>query len=161
MATEIYKIKNIKNINGKEIQIVPLKIIYLRELMDAFELVKEVTNDEEVIKVLVECVRISMKQFCPEFSNSMQDVEDNFDMPTVYEILDIAAGIKMSKNSEETMKEQASNSGDPWSDLDLAKLESEVFLLGIWKDYMELEKSLSMPEIMSILQNSLLCDSNS
>lgn len=153
MATEIYKIKNIKNINGKEIQIVPLKIIYLRELMDAFELVKEVTNDEEVIKVLVECVRISMKQFCPEFSNSMQDVEDNFDMPTVYEILDIAAGIKMSKNSEETMKEQASNSGDPWSDLDLAKLESEVFLLGIWKDYMELEKSLSMPEIMSILSS--------
>ena len=38
-----------------------------------------------------------------------------------------------------------------WEDLDLAKLESEVFLLGIWKDYMELEASLSMPELMATI----------
>jgi hypothetical protein len=30
-------------------------------------------------------------------------------------------------------------------------LESEVFLLGIWKDYEELELSLSMPELISTL----------
>ena len=38
-------------------------------------------------------------------------------------------------------------------DLDLAKLESEVFLLGIWKDYEELELSLSMPELMATLES--------
>jgi hypothetical protein len=35
--------------------------------------------------------------------------------------------------------------------MDLAKLESEVFLLGIWKDYEELESSLSMPELSETL----------
>jgi hypothetical protein len=37
--------------------------------------------------------------------------------------------------------------------MDLAKLESEVFLLGIWKDYNELELSLSMPELMATLES--------
>ena len=35
----------------------------------------------------------------------------------------------------------------------MAKLESEVFLLGIWKDYEELETSLSMPELMATLES--------
>lgn len=30
-------------------------------------------------------------------------------------------------------------------------LESEIFLLGIWKDYQELEDNLSMPELSAIL----------
>jgi hypothetical protein len=33
----------------------------------------------------------------------------------------------------------------------LAELESELFLLGIWKDYEELEISLSMPELVATL----------
>jgi hypothetical protein len=37
--------------------------------------------------------------------------------------------------------------------LDLAKIESEVFLLGIWKDYRELEESLSMPELIATLSS--------
>jgi hypothetical protein len=35
--------------------------------------------------------------------------------------------------------------------LDLAKYESEVFLLGIWKNYDELEENMSMPEIFATL----------
>lgn len=38
-----------------------------------------------------------------------------------------------------------------WKDTDLASLESEVFLLGIWKDYEELEASMSMPELSATL----------
>ena len=34
----------------------------------------------------------------------------------------------------------------------MAKLEAEVFLLGIWKDYEELERSLSMPELIATLE---------
>jgi hypothetical protein len=33
----------------------------------------------------------------------------------------------------------------------LAELEAEVFLLGIWKDYEQLESSLSMPELLATL----------
>jgi hypothetical protein len=74
-------------------------------------------------------------------------------MTTIYTILDISAGIKINERSQETVKDQATDSGSTWSDLDLAKIESEVFLLGIWKDYKELEESLSMPELMATLSS--------
>ena len=151
MATNVYQSKNINLINGTEIEIIPLKIKYLREFMEAFEYVKTSKNDDEAIDFLVECVRIAMKQFYPEISKNKNDIEDNLDMPTIYTILDISAGIKINQKSEETVKDQATDSGSTWSDLDLAKIESEVFLLGIWKDYKELETSLSMPELMATL----------
>jgi len=75
-------------------------------------------------------------------------------MPTIYKVLDTSAGIRINKKSEAPVKDQAIDSGQTWEDLDLAKLESEVFLLGIWKDYQELETSLSMPELMATLEVS-------
>jgi hypothetical protein len=122
--------------------------------MQAFENVKVTKNDDEAIAALVECVRVCMKQYYPSISGSVEDVEDSIDMPTVYKVLDISAGIRINKKSEEPVKDQAVESGSSWDDLDLAKLESEVFLLGIWKDYHELELSLSMPELMATLEVS-------
>jgi hypothetical protein len=151
MATTVYQTKNVTLIDGTEIEIIPLKIKYLREFMEAFENVKNAKNDDEAIEFLVECVRISMKQFYPKISKNKSDVEDSFDMPAIYTILDISAGIKINQKSDDTVKDQATDSGSSWSELDLAKIESEVFLLGIWKDYEELEKSLSMPELMATL----------
>jgi hypothetical protein len=95
-----------------------------------------------------------MKQYYPSISKNIEDVENNVDMPTIYQILNFSAGIKINKKSEEPVKDQAVNSGQTWEDLDLAKLEAEVFLLGIWKDYQELEISLSMPELMATLEIS-------
>ena len=153
MATTVYQTKNVTLIDGTEIEIIPLKIKYLREFMEAFENVKNAKNDDEAIEFLVECVRISMKQFYPKISKSKSDVEDSFDMPAIYTILDVSAGIKINQKSDNTVKDQATDSGSSWSELDLAKIESEVFLLGIWKDYEELEKSLSMPELMATLSS--------
>jgi hypothetical protein len=81
----------------------------------------------------------------------MDEVEDNIDLPTVYKIVDVAAGIKVNTTIEDSVKTQAAESGSTWDDLDLAKIESEVFILGIWKDYEDLESSLSMPELMLTL----------
>lgn len=151
MATTVYSNKIIKLIDGTEIEATPLKIKYLREFMDAFQIVHTANNDDEAIEFLVECVRIAMKQYFPEISKTIQDVEDNIDLPNIYEVLDIAGGIKIKSGSEEAVKTQATESGITWDTLDLAKLESEVFLLGIWKDYQELEISLSMPELLATL----------
>jgi hypothetical protein len=153
MATTVYKNKIIKLVDGTELEIVPLKIKYLREFMDAFEYVKTAKNDDEAIDFLVECVRITMKQYYPDIKLTKSDVEDSLDMPTIYTVLDISAGIKINQKSEETVKDQATESGSSWSELDLAKIESEVFLLGIWKDYRELEESLSMPELIATLSS--------
>ena len=151
MATTIYDIGNIELIDGNKISITPLKIKYLRQFMVAFEKVKDSKNDEEAIEHLVECAVICMKQYAPEI-DSVEKLEDSIDLPTIYAILDIAAGIKI-QNAEENIKEQATDSGATWETLDLAKLEAEVFLLGIWKDYNELETNLSMPELVATLES--------
>ena len=153
MATTVYKNKIIKLVDGTELDIVPLKIKYLREFMEAFEYVKTAKDDDEAIDFLVECVRITMKQYYPDINLTKSDIEDSLDMPTIYTVLDISAGIKINQKSEETVKDQATDSGATWSELDLAKIEAEVFLLGIWKDYKELEESLSMPELMATLSS--------
>ena len=153
MATTIYKNKIITLIDGTEIEAMPLKIKYLREFMSAFNLVKNTESDSEAISSLVACARIAMKQYCPSISKTVEDVEDNLDLPGIYQVLEIAGGIKINKDSEDTVKDQAVDSGMTWEDLDLAKLEAEVFLLGIWKDYHELELSLSMPELLATLES--------
>ena len=154
MATTIYNTQIIQLFDGTELEIVPLKIKYLREFMVAFDDVKSTKDDDAAMQVLVECTRICMKQYYPGISRSVEQIEDNVDMPTVYQILDVAAGIKINRTSEEPVKDQAEKSGETWETLDLAKLESEVFLLGIWKDYQELEKSMSMPELLATLEVS-------
>lgn len=118
--------------------------------MDTFEFVKTAKNDEEAIFFLSECARIAMQQYYPSIQ-TIFDLEDMVDLKTIYEIIDVAAGVKVKKDSS-NVKKDAVESGSEWEKLDLAKLESELFLLGIWKDYEELETSLSMPELMAALE---------
>jgi hypothetical protein len=151
MPTEIYKSAVVELIDGTEIYITPLKIKFLKLFLDEFENVKSAKNDDEAIDALAKCTVIAMRQYYPQIK-TQQELEDNIDMPTIYRILDFAAGIKINEKSEETVKQQATDSGSTWDELDLAELESEVFLLGIWKDYEELESSMSMPEIIATLK---------
>ncbi len=153
MATKVYSTKNIYLFDGTEIEISPLKIKYLRQFMDTFALIHQANNDDDSILLLLECVRISMQQYKPEISGSISDVEDSIDMPTIHQILEVAGGIKITEDSEETVKQQAekTESKNSWEDIDLVKLESEIFTLGIWKNFDELEASISMPELMAII----------
>lgn len=154
MATEVYKTKNIILVDDRELELSPSKIKYLRMIMNYFDNVRNSQDDIEAITHLTECARFAMKQFCPEIAVSPEVFENYVDIHMVYEILDVAAGIKINEQSEDTVKKQAVKGGSAWEDLDLAQLEAEVFLLGIWKDYEELEKSLSMAELMKTLEVS-------
>jgi hypothetical protein len=153
MATTVYNVKNIQTFDDRVIEVSPLKIKWLREFMEIYETLKDSNNDQEAIDLLVECTRICMKQFAPDLSISSEIVEDNFDLQTVYSILETAAGIIKKEDKDEDIKNNVQESGTPWSNLDLASLESEAFLLGIWKDYQELEMSISMPELASLLES--------
>jgi hypothetical protein len=151
MATKIYETGNITLIDGTDVFLTPLKLKFLREFMDAFEFVKDANDDYEAIEYLSECARIAMKQYYPTIQ-TIEDLEDSVDLPSIYKILDAAAGIRVDKDKkEETVKSQATESGSSWENLDLAEIEAEVFLLGIWKDYDELESSMSMPEVLATL----------
>jgi hypothetical protein len=153
MPTEVYKTGHVKTIEGIEIEIIPLRIKYLKQLMVTFETVQDSVDEEDTIGILAECCRIAMKQYYPEFSKDISKVEDNFDLDAVYDILKYSAGIDIKKNSDEAVIDQAKKEENEanWNNLDLAKLESEVFLLGIWKNFDELELSISIEELMQIL----------
>ena len=151
MATEVYKRDYVFTVDGELIEISPLKIKYLREFMKTFSFIKNTKNDDQAITLLSDCVRVAMKQYAPEFSKSAEVIQDNFDLPTIYKILDVAANIKINSDEPQKTGVQQNEKGSTWDTLDLVKLESEAFSLGIWKNYDELEESLCIEELMIIL----------
>jgi hypothetical protein len=158
MTTIVYKTESINLIDGTEIELSPLKIKYLREFMDAFKNAQgNAQNQDEALDGLINCVRIAMKQFFPSIKTA-NDVEDNFDLKTMYKVLQIVAGIKMGENTEKQQvvdsTVQAAAEKSSWEDLDLAKIEAQVFIMGMWKNYDELETNMSMPELLITLETS-------
>lgn len=158
MATKVYESEIIQTVDGVEIYISPLKIKYLREFMEVFQSLKVAKTKDEYGLFLAECTRIAMKQYMPSIS-TIADVEDNFDIETLYTVLEIAAGISLKKEDKDQSK-VSEESDSSWDKIKLAELEAEVFLLGIWKDYEELETSLSMPEITATLNAKREADYN-
>jgi len=162
MPTKMYTIDEVELVDGTVIEVSPLKIKYMRQFMDVFDTIKEAKTDEESIAILSECVRIAMKQYHPVIK-TIEDLEDSVDLPTIYKIIDVCAGVKIKKSEDtnEPMPQTAkSKSENSWDNLDLVKLESELFLLGIWKNYDELESNISMPEMMAILESRRELDYN-
>lgn len=161
MATKIYESGTIEFVDGTKVNITPLKIIYLRDFMDEFSTFKNAQTEEETVDVLLRCGAITMKQYYPSITTS-EELADYIDVDTLYDLLDLSAGIKLKnkEQTEETPQQQVSDNPPTWESMDLAALESEVFLLGIWKDYEELETSLSLPELMSTLNAKRDADYN-
>lgn len=153
MATKIYEDGHVYLLDGTEVYLKPLKIKYLRRFMSAFDLMSSAKDDAQAINVLSYCAFIALKSQFPQI-DTQEDFDDNFNMPAVYKILEVTAGIKVKEDSEESIKDQAEESkSNTWDDLDLAKLESELFLIGIWKDYEDLETCLSMPELIATISS--------
>jgi len=153
MATRVYNSGYVYTVDGLEIYVTPLKIKFLRDFMVEFAEVRtsKGSNDDVALKHLIECIRISMRQYYPSIKTS-EEVEDNFDVQTLYEILNYAADISLSTEKPEPISDQAKESEASWETFDLASLEAEAFLLGIWKDYAELESSISLPELSKTIE---------
>jgi hypothetical protein len=65
--------------------------------MSKFEKVADVAEDnEKSMALLMECVQIAMEQFNPELAKDKDKLEDILDLPTVYEIIEAASGVKLS-----------------------------------------------------------------
>jgi hypothetical protein len=156
MPTQIYEVTEVELIDGTIIEVSPLKIKYLKQFMERFESIKQAKSDEESISTLVECIRIAMKQYFPAIK-TVEDVEDNIDLPTIYKIIELCAGIKINQSEDAEVNpplKPQPQSENTWDKLDLAKLESELFILGSWKNFDDLESNISMPELMAILEST-------
>jgi hypothetical protein len=47
----------------------------------------------------MECVQIALKQYKPEIADDLAKLEDLIDLPTVYQIVEEASGIRLSDAS--------------------------------------------------------------
>jgi hypothetical protein len=157
MATRVYKTGMVELIDGTKIIIAPLKLKYLREFMELFPKIKKTNSEEESLNILLECILVAMKQYFPGL-DTVEKIEDSMDINNLYSVLEYAADISMNRKEEEVKKEEPEE--DFWEKMQLAELEAEAFLLGIWKDYEELESSLSMPELTATLNAKRDADYN-
>lgn len=160
MAKKVYEAEYIYLIDGTQILISPLKIKFMRQFMDLFQLIRFTQNDEQSIAVLAECATVCMRQHYP-IIQTREQLEDVIDMPTIYRILDVCAGIRIN-GDKDNIDQQAKDEKDKssWEDLDLASLEAEVFLVGSWKNFEDLELSLTMAELIAIIEKMRDLDYN-
>jgi hypothetical protein len=98
MATSVYEIVEVQLIDGTNISMRPLKISLLRDFMKEFQKIGDEKISEDNIKsmdLLLDCAVIAMKQYNPEIATK-EHLEDVLDLPTIYKIIEIAAGIKLN-----------------------------------------------------------------
>ena len=96
MATTVYETIDIELLDGTKLKMRPLKISLLREFMKKFDGIADVAeSNDKSIDVLMDCVQIAMKQYAPTLSEDRTALEDNMDLPSVYRVIEAAAGIKL------------------------------------------------------------------
>lgn len=152
MPLNIYETDIVYDVYDNAIEVSPLKLKYYKRFMSLYLTLREKgKNEDETIDTLSECVCIAMKQYAPNKYKDYLDIQDNFDLENMYKVIDMAAGLKKSKEEMEKDELEKIDDRTSWEDLDIAKLELELFLTGIWKNFEELEESISMPEMVAIL----------
>ena len=98
MATQVYETVEVELIDGTKITMRPLKISLLREFMKEFQKISDEDIASDNIKsmdLLLDCAAIAMKLYNDEYSDKVK-LEDVVDLPTIYKIIEIAAGITLN-----------------------------------------------------------------
>jgi hypothetical protein len=152
MATKIYETTSVELLDGTVLYITPLKLKYYREFMDIILTATKNGQRLDIDNGLMEAGVVCMKQYYPEIKTKDQ-LEDLVDIKTIYQIIKFGGNITLGSDGEEPEQRQGDSQdrNSSWENIDLAKIESEVFLLGIYKDYEDLETSLSLQELISII----------
>lgn len=96
MATKVYETSEIEMMDGTVVKMRPLKISLLRDFMKTFEGITEVADsNDKSMDLLMDCVQIAMKQYDPKYAEDREILEENIDLPSVYKVIEAAAGIKL------------------------------------------------------------------
>jgi len=96
LATKIYESIELELLDGKVIEVKPLSIKNLREVMKAWNKTTQIESEDQFLDILIECVQIAMKQFAPDLAEDRELLEDAVDLQTMYKILEVGADIKLN-----------------------------------------------------------------
>jgi len=103
MATTVYETTDLILMDGTKISMRPLKISLLRQFMKKFDSITEVAaSNDQSMDVLVDCVEIAMQQYSVELAGDREKLEDVLDLVMVYKIIEVASGIKLDAEGNET-----------------------------------------------------------
>ena len=103
MATTIFETTDLILMDGTKISMRPLKISLLRKFMKKFDSITEVAaSNDQSMDVLVDCVQIAMQQYSVELGEDREKLEDVLDLVMVYKIIEVASGIKLDAEGNET-----------------------------------------------------------
>lgn len=98
MATQVYEIIDIELMDGTQLTLRPLKISLLRDFMKEFEKIGDEKIAEDNLKsmdLLLNCAAIAMRQYNPALADK-EKLQDVIDLPTIYKVIEVAAGIKLN-----------------------------------------------------------------
>jgi len=98
MASQVYEVVDVEFIDGTTVSMRPLKISLLRDFMKEFQKIGDEKIAEDNIKsmdLLLDCAVIAMRQYNPDIATKEQ-LEEIVDLPTIYKIIEVAAGIKLN-----------------------------------------------------------------
>lgn len=98
MATQVTEIIDIELMDGSQLTLRPLKISLLRDFMKEFQKIGDEKIAEDNLKsmdLLLDCAVIAMRQYNPELADKTK-LQDVIDLPTIYKVIEIAAGIKLN-----------------------------------------------------------------
>lgn len=98
MASSVYEVVEVELLDGTKVSMKPLKIALLRDFMKEFQKISDEKIAEDNIKsmdLLLDCAAIAMKQYKPEIADKAK-LEEIIDLPTVYKVIEVAAGIKLN-----------------------------------------------------------------
>ena len=130
MATRIYKQVEITLQDDTDVVLRPLPIGRLRRFMDAWGKFSDVEDDEQGFNVFINCAGIALEEnFKGKFDSlkASKDekeageflsaeykeyLEETLDLDTIYEILEVTGGIKLSDPNLQERVETALNEGD-------------------------------------------------
>jgi inhibitor of KinA sporulation pathway (predicted exonuclease) len=97
MATTVNETKEVVLVDGTKVKIRPLKISLLKTFMSKFEGIQGAASDNaKAIGILMECVQIAMRQYKPEIAEDIEALEELLDLPTVYQIVEEASGVRLT-----------------------------------------------------------------
>ena len=100
MTTVVNEETTLELLDGTTVIVRPLKISLLREFMKKFDEIATVADDnEKSLALLIDCVKVALKQYKPELLDDKVDLEEILNLPMVYQIINEASGIDLSGTS--------------------------------------------------------------
>lgn len=96
MATKVYESVELELLDGTIVNIKPLNLKNLRELMKEWQKAQEAKDEDDFLNTLINCTQIAFKQYNTELAEDRDALENALDIQTMYKILEVAAEIKLN-----------------------------------------------------------------